>query len=121
MSVAENDVQRRFEGVKRDAREREANRPSPLSWLSKRLLLLAIASGGAGYVFHVLGTWPLGIVAIVTPVFGWIALVLAMQRQFGASAQSTAFGLEDDACAKAISRRESDLAAQMDWRRRFGT
>lgn len=121
MSVAENDVQRQLEGVRREVREGEVNRPKPLPWLGKRLLLLSIASGSAGYAFHLFGTWPLGIVAIVTPVIGWIALVLAMQRQFGASPQSTALCLEDDTCAKAISRTESNLAAQMDWRRRFGT
>lgn len=80
-------------------------RPRPLRWLGKRLLVLALASGSVGYAFHLFGTWPLGIVAVVTPVFGWIALVLAMQRRFGVSPTKNAGREHFDVRAESSSHR----------------
>lgn len=121
MSIAETDVQRRLEGVRRDARDGEVKRPRPLPWLGKRLLLLVLVSGSAGFAFHFFGTWPLGVIAIITPIVGWIALILDMQRQFGASDRSPNVLSEKTAAAQAMMQTEGDLAAQMDWWRRFGT
>lgn len=70
-------------GVTRQTPAPEAKRPRPLPWLGKRLLALAVASGTVGYAFHLFGTWPLGVLAIATPIGGWIALILGMQRAFG--------------------------------------
>lgn len=121
MSVAENDVQGRLEGVRCDAREGVVNRARPLPWLGKRLLLLAFASGSAGYAFHLFGTWPFGVVAIATPILGWITMVLAMQRQFAVSRRRKEAFSDEEISARRIRQRESELAAQMDWKRRFGT
>ncbi|OZA18381.1 MAG: hypothetical protein B7Y02_01690 [Rhodobacterales bacterium 17-64-5] len=84
-------------------------------------MLLAIAAGSAGFAFHLFGTWPLGVIAILTPILGWVALVLGMQRQFGAGEPSQIAFAEQLAAARAMAQTEADLAAQMDWRRRFGT
>jgi hypothetical protein len=83
-------------------------------------LVVALASGSASYAFHLFGTWPLAIIATVTPVFGWIALVLAIQRQFGV--RDIPPKTLDDVPLNgfAIARNQSDLAAQIDFKRRFG-
>lgn len=121
MAIAETDVQRRLEGVRHDARDGEVKRPRPVPWLGQRLLLLTFASGSSGYAFHFFGTWPLGIVAIAMPILGWMAVILAMQRQFGASNRVSTRLMDDEISNHEIAQMEADLAEQMDWRRRFGT
>ena len=123
MSVAENDVQRRLEGVRRDVREWEANRPSPLPWLGKRLLLLAIASGSAGYAFHLFGTWPLGLIAILTPLVGWTLLLLKMGSRFERAHPLRNIDRvvdRDSYSGRTTALAIETLDAQRDMRRRFG-
>ena len=112
---------RKLQGEKREFPGTETQPPRPLVWLGKRLLTLALASGAAGYAFHLFGTWPMGVIAIATPIGGWVALILAMQRNFRGSYESRTLDGGDSAAALAIKRAEADLASQMDWKRRFGT
>lgn len=116
---------RKLQGEKREFPETEAKPPRPLVWLGKRLLTLAIASGAAGYAFHLFGTWPLGVVAIATPIGGWVALILSLLRTFrgrvaGINPPGTRFP-ELFPPGHSMAKAQEDLAAQMDWKRRFGT
>lgn len=112
-------------GVTRQTLGPEAKRPRPLPWLGKRLLALAFASGTVGYAFHVFGTWPLGVIAIATPISGWIALILGMHRTF----KGQVVGIRSSGTnlpelfpqGQSMNKAAADLAAQMDWKRRFGT
>lgn len=115
---------RKLQGEKREFPRTEAKPPRPLVWLGKRLLVLALASGAAAYAFHRFGTWPLGVIAIAAPSVGWVALILAMQRNF----RQTSRQMPQDKVLGALrppgyamKKAQEDLAAQMDWKRRFGT
>lgn len=112
---------RKLQGEKREFPKMEARPLRPLAWLGKRLLILALASGAAGYAFHLFGTWPLGVIAVTTPIGGWVALILGMQRTFRGPFEPRALGRDDSPAALAIKRAEADLATQLDWKRRFGT
>ena len=105
---------------KRSFPVRETARPKPLPWLGKRLLALALASGSAGYAFHLFGTWPLGVVAILTPIIGWAALVLAMQRRFGVASQVRVVDYSAKTLSPHTMRAIANVAEQADIRRRFG-
>jgi hypothetical protein len=105
---------RQLGGVTRQTTAPEAKRPRPLPWLGKRLLALAIASGAAGYAFHLFGTWPLGVIAIATPIGGW---VLGIQRNFGVAppTPTTKYSTPNH-----TARVIAHAAEQADHNRRFG-
>ncbi len=114
---------RKLQGEKREFPGTEAKPPRPLVWLGKRLLALALASGGAAYAFHLFGTWPLGVIAIATPSGGWVALILAIQRTFRRpSTWALPNSKELDAAyiGRATKQSIALLDAQRDARRRFG-
>ena len=114
---------RKLQGEKREFPGAEAPPARPLVWLGTRLLALALASGVAGYAFHLFCTWPLGVIAVATPIGGWVALILAMQRTFvqsGKWSSTRPNKLLEPPPGRASAQAIEFLDAQRDARRRFG-